>query len=129
MIILAIFSNGTYNLLELRFLIPTIFIALGIGIAGVYVFGKDMKLYKSLPFISYVMTVGFAFVPVIGVYVDGSIRSYGFPTQWVDYSTSFGYLSFNLVGFVVNYLIIYFILRLLSKMSNRFLKRRELNEA
>ncbi|UCZ55060.1 hypothetical protein LGQ02_10185 [Bacillus shivajii] len=79
---LVLFSTRSYNNIDgLSFIVPVLIMALGIGVIGVYLFGSDMKLYNNLHFISYVMTVGFAFVPVIGVYIEGGTRSYGFPSQ------------------------------------------------
>ncbi|WP_280771626.1 hypothetical protein [Salipaludibacillus daqingensis] len=128
-LILSIFSNIAFNLEAFRFLVPVIIVAVGIGVIGVYLFGKDMKLHKNLHFISYVMTVGFAFVPVIGVYMEGGTRSYGFPSQWFFYQDISGYVSFNLIGFIVNYFIFYFILRLLSKWVVSFSQNGKWNEA
>jgi len=128
-LLLMIFSNRVYNIEDLRFLVPVIIIALGIGISGVYLFGKDMKLYNNFHFICYVLTVGFAFVPVIGVHIDEGTRSYGFPSQWISYHYMFGRISFNLLGFLFNCFIFYLILRLLSKLILRFSQDGKLNEA
>lgn len=127
-LILMIYSNRAFNIEELSFLVPVIIVVLGIGVIGVYLFSKDMKLYKNLHFISYVITVGFAFVPGIGVYIENGIRSYGFPSQWFNYLYMSGYVSFNLVGFLFNYFIFYFILRFLSKSILRFSQNGKLNE-
>lgn len=121
-LLLTIFSNRLYNIGDPSFLVPVIIIALGIGVIGVYLFGKEMKLYKNLHFISYVITVGFAFVPVLGVYIEDGNRSYGFPAQWFSYYYINGSVSIHFSGFLFNYFIFYFILRFLNKMLLRFSK-------
>lgn len=120
--LLLIFSNWSYDIGKPTFFVPVIIVSLVIGIIGVYLFGKDKRLYKNLYFISYVLTLGTAFVPVIGLYTDEGIVSYGFPSQWFDYYHLSGSVSFNLLGFLFNFFIFYFILRLLSKTFLRFAK-------
>ncbi|MUK88302.1 hypothetical protein GMD78_07860 [Ornithinibacillus sp. L9] len=118
--LLMIFSNRNYNSIEeLSFIVPVILVALLIGMIGVYLFGKDMRLYKNLYFISYMITIGFAFVPVLGVYIEDGSYYYGFPAQWFNYYSN-GYVNFELGGFVFNYFIVYLILRFLTKIFLRF---------
>lgn len=116
-LLLVIFSYGSYNIKvgDVNVFVPAIIVALFIGVIGVYLFGKDMRLYKNLYFISYVITLGIAFVPVIGVYMERGNPSYGFPAQWFDYSPISGVVSFHLLGFLFNFFIFYLLLRLLKK--------------
>lgn len=112
LILSIVFSNNSaYNIMELRFLVSVIIAAMGIGVIGVYLFGKDMKLYKNFHFISYVMTAGFTFVPVIGVYSYDGTRSYGFPAQWFNYVYEFEFVNFHLTGFylIISYFIGFFV--------------------
>lgn len=118
-LLLIIFSNRTYTRGGLNVIVPVITVSLGIGVIGVYLFGKDMKLHKNLHFISYVLTIGFAFVPVIGVYIVDGTRSYGFPAQWFIHYMS-GYVNLQLTGFLFNYYLFYFILLFISKIALRF---------
>ena len=126
-LLLMFFSNRAYNNIgEPSFIVPVIIVSLLIGVIGVYLFGKDMKLYKNLHFISYLITVGFAFVPVVGVYIEDGNHFYGFPAQWFGHYYLSGYVHFELLGFLFNYFIIYFILRLLIKTFSRFSKGHKL---
>ncbi|MBC5638798.1 hypothetical protein H8S33_18670 [Ornithinibacillus sp. BX22] len=118
--LLMIFSNRNYiSIEELSFIVPVIIVSLLIGVIGVYLFGKDMKLYKYLYFICYMITIGFVFVPVLGVYIEDGSYYYGFPAQWFNYYSN-GYVNFELGGFVFNYFIVYLILRFLTKIFLRF---------
>ncbi|MFA9557641.1 hypothetical protein ACERII_10085 [Evansella sp. AB-rgal1] len=119
---LAFFSTRSYNVGDPSFYVPSIIIALAIGVIGIYLFGKDMRLYKNLYFLSYVITIGIAFVPVIGVFIENGNRFYGFPAQWLSYYLPSGYVSLHLLGFLFNFFLIYFLLRILSKMVLRFSK-------
>ncbi|PYZ96651.1 hypothetical protein CR205_13200 [Alteribacter lacisalsi] len=120
LLVLITFSNRSYNIGDPGFFIPVIIAALGIGIAGVYVFGDNMRLYTNLHFVSYILTVGFAFVAVVGVHIEGSSRSYGFPVQWFFYYPPTGSVSLNLLGFLFNFFLIYFFLRLLKRTLRYF---------
>ena len=120
LLLLIIFSNRAYNNIgEPSFIIPVIIFSLLIGVIGVYVFGNDMRLYKNLYFISYLITIGFAFVPDLGVYIEDGTYSYGFPAQWFSYYPSI-YVTFELLGFLFDYFLIYLMLRFLSKTILRF---------
>ncbi|GAQ18483.1 PTS system, Fru family, IIC component [Oceanobacillus picturae] len=122
LLLLIILSNRMYkNINALSFLIPVIIGSLLIGVFAVYLFGKDMKLYKNLYFISYVITIGLAFVPVLGVYIEGNNYIYGFPAQWFSYYSS-GYVSLELLGFLFNYFVIYLVLRFVFNIFSRFSK-------
>ncbi|TMW70917.1 hypothetical protein [Alteribacter natronophilus] len=123
LLLLVTFSNRRpYNIGEPGFYVPVIIVLLVIGIAGVYVFGKNMRLYKNMYFISYLLTVGAALVPVLGVYIEDSSRSYGFPAEWFFYHSLSGSVSFNLIGFVFNFFVFYFFLRLLKQTLLSFSK-------
>lgn len=113
---ISIMSNRTYNIGELTFLIPAIVSAFVIGVAGVFLWGKNMKLHKNLYFISYAATVGFTFIPWIGVYIQDGNHSYGFPAQWFDFYYASGRVSINLLAFLFNFFILYFTLRLIKKL-------------
>ncbi|WP_042150210.1 hypothetical protein [Paucisalibacillus sp. EB02] len=120
--LLMIFSNRYYTSIgELNFIVPVIIVSLLIGVIGVYLFGKDIRLYKNVYFISYMITIGLVFVPVLGVYIEDGSYFYGFPAQWFNYYSN-GYVNFELGGFLFNYFIIYLILRLLNKILLRFFK-------
>ena len=121
-ILLLIFSNGSYNIGKPSFFVPVIIVSLVIGIIGVYLFGNDRRLYKNIYFISYVITLGIAFLPVIGLHTEEGVVSYGFPSQWFYYYHLSGSVSFNLLGFLVNFFIFYLILQLLCKAKLRFAK-------
>ena len=122
LVILMMFSNRSYNDIgKLSFIVPAIIVSLLIGVIGVYLFGEDMRLYKNLYFISYILTIGFAFVPVIGVYNEDGNSFYGFPAQWFSYYPS-GYVSLELLGFLFNYFLIYLTLNLLIKLLFNFSK-------
>ncbi|MRH43271.1 hypothetical protein GH741_11325 [Aquibacillus halophilus] len=121
-LLIVIFSNRSYNVGEPSFFVPVIIVSLVIGVIGVYLFGKDMRLYKNLYFLSYVITIGAAFVPIIGVNMEESNLSYGFPAQWFDYYHLSGSVSFHLFGFLFNFFIFYFVLRFSSKTFLRFSK-------
>lgn len=105
-----------YDIGEPSFFVPVIIIALIIGVMGVYLFAKDMKLYKNLHFLSYVITIGIVFVPVIGVFTEGDDRFYGFPAQWFSYYPISGSVSLQPLGFLFNCFIFYLIFRLLNKI-------------
>ena len=121
-VLLFIFSSGSYDIGKPNFFVPIIIVSLVIGIIGVYLFGNDLRLYKNLYFISYVLTLGIAFVPVIGLYTEEGVVSYGFPSQWLyNYHLS-GSVSINLLGFLFNFFLFYFLFRLLSKTILRFAK-------
>ncbi|MCR6105418.1 hypothetical protein HXA34_03870 [Salipaludibacillus agaradhaerens] len=116
-LLLVIFSNRSYNnIQEPIFIISIIMVSLAIGIIGVYLFGKDMKVYKNLYFVSFLITVGMVFVSGGGVFVEENHRSYGFPAQFFTHYELSGYVSLNIGGFLLNFLIVYIILRALSKM-------------
>ena len=121
-VLLLFFSNCSFDIGKPSFFVPVIIVSLLIGIIGVYLFGNDMRLYKNLYFISYVLTLGIAFVPVIGLYTEDGIVSYGFPSQWLYYYHLRGSVSFNLLGFLFNFFIFYLILQLLCKASLKFAK-------
>ncbi|MBM7606676.1 hypothetical protein JOC75_004730 [Metabacillus crassostreae] len=105
-----------YDIEEPSFFVPFIIVALIIGVMGVYLFGKDMKLYKNFYFLSYVITIGIVFVPVIGVYTEGDDSFYGFPAQWFSYYPINGSVSLQPLGFLFNCFIFYLIFRLLKKI-------------
>lgn len=114
-LLLVTFSNRSYNIGEPSFIVPVIIVALVIGVVGVYLFGKDMRLYKNLYFISYILTIGFVFVPILGVHIEEGSRSYGFPAQWFNYYYLSGSVSLHLIGFLFNFFLFYFFLRLIKK--------------
>ncbi|MFD2042898.1 hypothetical protein ACFSTA_01090 [Ornithinibacillus salinisoli] len=120
LLLLMIFSNKAYNNIgEPSFLVPVIIGSLLIGVIGLYLFGKDMRLYKNLYFISYMITIGFAFVPVLGVYIENGDYFYGFPAQWFNYYSS-GYVNFEMLGFLFNFFVIYLVLRFMTKIFKVF---------
>ncbi|MUK87833.1 hypothetical protein GMD78_05395 [Ornithinibacillus sp. L9] len=122
LLLLMILSNRMYNNIgEPIFLIIVIIGSLIIGLVGVYLFGKDMRIYKNLYFVSYIITIGFAFVPVLGVYIENGNYYYGFPAQWFSYYSN-GYVNFEILGFVFNFFIIYLVLRFLTKITSSFFK-------
>ena len=121
-VLLLIFSNWSYDIGKPSFFVPVIIVSLLIGIIGVYLFGKDMRLYKNLYFISYVLTLGFAFLPVIGLHTEEGIASYGFPSQWLNYYHLSGSVSFNILGFLFNFFIFYILLQFLCKAKLRIAK-------
>ncbi len=121
LLLLTIFSSREYkDIGEPSFLIPVIIGSLLIGIFTVYLFGKDMKLYKNLYFISYLVTMGFAFIPVLGIYIESNNYFYGFPARWFSYYSS-GYVSFELLGFLFNYFVIYLVFRFAVNIFSKFL--------
>jgi hypothetical protein len=67
---LIFFPQGTYDIEEPSFFVPIYIVALIIGVIGVYLFGKDMRFYKNLYFLSYLVTISIVFVPVLGVYIE-----------------------------------------------------------
>ena len=124
-VLLLFFSNGSFDIGKPSFFVPVIIVTMLIGIIGVYLFGNDRRLYKNLYFVSYVLTIGIAFVPVIGLHTEDGIVSYGFPSQWLYYYHLSGSVSFNLLGFLFNFFIFYLILRLLFKAKLKFAKKRD----
>ncbi|UTR10355.1 hypothetical protein MM300_21195 [Evansella sp. LMS18] len=121
---LGFFSIGTYNLDAPAFFVPALIVSLMVGGIGFYLFGNEKKLYKNLYFFSYILTVGFAFIPGIGVYTEGGVRYYGFPAQWFGYYYQSGHVSFELLGFLINLFIFYFLLKFLKKIYLRFTRNK-----
>ncbi|MGM0845101.1 MAG: hypothetical protein ACQEUT_09000 [Bacillota bacterium] len=113
---LIIFTQGTYDIEAPSFFVPVFIVALIIGVIGVFLFGKDMRLYKNLYFLSYLITISIVFVPVLGVYFEDGNRFYGFPAQWFSYYHISGSVSVELFGFLFNFFIFYFSFRLLKKI-------------
>jgi hypothetical protein len=113
---LIIFPMRTYNIESPTFFVPVFIAAIIIGVIGVYLFGKDMRLYKNLYFLSYLTTISIVFIPVLGVYIEGDDRFYGFPAQWFSYYHISGSVSVELLGFLFNFFIFYFCFRLLKKV-------------
>lgn len=113
-------QNRAYHIAELSFIIPTIIISLSIGVLGVYFWGKDMKLYKNIYFISYVLSIGFTFVPRLSLYEGDAKLTYGFPAQWFEYYTISGGINVNVLSFIFNlfffFLILFFLKRLILKL-------------
>ncbi|MCD8510043.1 MAG: hypothetical protein LRY73_09365 [Bacillus sp. (in: Bacteria)] len=119
LLILSNFNNRPYNIGELSFILPAVLLALAVGVSGVYIFGKDMKLHKNLYFISYVLAVMFVFVPVIGVYSENGNLFYGFPAQWFNYYEQRGLVDIHILGFIFNFFVFYFLLKLLRLLYLR----------
>ncbi|MGD7023774.1 hypothetical protein ACQCVK_14330 [Rossellomorea vietnamensis] len=71
---------------------------------------------KNLYFLSYVMTIGIAFAPAIGSYIEDGDRFYGFPAQWFSHYHLSGSVSFNIIGFLFDFFLFYFLLRFLNKV-------------
>lgn len=113
---LIIFTQGTYDIDEPSFFVPVIIFSLLLGVFGVYLLGKDMDLLKNLYFLSYVMTIGIAFAPAIGSYIEDGDRFYGFPAQWFSHYHLSGSVSFNIIGFLFDFFLFYFLLRFLNKV-------------
>jgi hypothetical protein len=115
-LVLFVFTLGTYTIDEPSFYVPVIIFSLFLGVSGVYLLGKDMDLLKNLYFLSYLMTIGIAFVPAIGSYMEDGNRFYGFPAQWFSHYHLRGSVSINLIGFLFDFFLFYFLLRFLNKI-------------
>lgn len=115
-LVLIIFTQGTYDIDEPSFFVPVIILSLLLGVSGVYLLGKDMDLLKNLYFLSYMITVGIAFVPAIGSHNEDGDRFYGFPAQWFSHYHMSGSVSFDIIGFLFDFFLFYFLLRFLIKI-------------
>ncbi|WP_147804735.1 hypothetical protein [Alkalicoccus halolimnae] len=123
LLLIMFFDGRMYNIASPEFFVPVIIVSLIIGLTGVYLFEGDMRVYKNGGFISFVMTIGMAFIPVLGVYIEGNSLNYGFPAQYLVHNPQSGFTAFNLIDFLFNFFVFYFAVRLVSKTVLKFSKK------
>lgn len=83
---------------------------------------KILSNKKYLLWLSFIVTMIFAFIPGIGIRTDGTRRFFGFPAQLLGYYGD-GRFSYELLGLLFNVFFYYFIFVILRKV---FLKIKKL---
>lgn len=121
MILIAILSNLNYGVNGISLIITFITFGLFVGITGMYLFGKDMKLHKSLFFISYLLMIGITFVPVLGITIVDGNTLYGFPGNLITHYSAGGVLV-EPGGFFINFLLLYVLLTVITKLYKKLSK-------
>ncbi|MFQ6391609.1 hypothetical protein ACLNAR_28055 [Priestia aryabhattai] len=78
---------------------------------------SKLKLFWTL---SIIATIIFAFIPNLGVRMEGPYHYFGFPAQWLGYYRG-PRLTFNILGALFNIVFFYFVFFVLNKILKRIL--------
>ncbi|MGG3124481.1 hypothetical protein ABEP18_28230 [Priestia megaterium] len=76
---------------------------------------------KTLWILSIIATMIFAFIPNMGIRLDGPYHYFGFPAQWLGYYKG-PRLTFDILGLLFDILFFYFVLIILNKILKKILK-------
>lgn len=128
-VLLILFNFSKVDLNSYTFLITSFGAALAVGLLGVYLFASDWKIHKNLFFWSYLFTLGFLYSPGAGSSAAADEILYGFPSPMVAYHTTWERIELNLIGFAVNFFIIYFVLKFLTRKLRKLARKASPGEA
>ncbi|CAH0325266.1 hypothetical protein C1Y47_11005 [Priestia megaterium] len=78
----------------------------------------SLKLFWIL---SIMATIIFAFIPNVGIRIEGPYHYFGFPAQWLGYYKG-PRLTFNILGILFNIAFFYFVFFISNKILKKILR-------
>lgn len=75
---------------------------------------------------SFIITIILSVIPEVGIRIDGKHYFFGFPAQWLGYYAK-GQYSFELLGLLFNFFIIYLLILFLNKLSTKLSNKKKTN--